>query len=215
MRRDLARDRGDSGRPGVVETHGEQGAENSPAIHGKRRKKIEQHQHGIDREQALRERAAGAAQRSERRPGIGHAQPRRQRTRDDDVHRRARQRHPQFLRRLVRHPFQVRDATDGQQGNVACLDAITPGHEGVAKLVQQHAQENRAEKRHATQPGHETATSDGVRACDQAEQQQESGVQINVDAKNSPQFETPFPGRPVFMAVPNRRRSFVCHSATT
>ena len=63
---------------------------------------------------------------------------------DDDVHRRARQRHDQLLRRLLRDALQPRHAADRQEGDVGRLHAVAPGGEDVAELVQQHAQEQQA-----------------------------------------------------------------------
>src|SRR2546422_5878925 len=46
-----------------------------------------------------------------------------------------------LLPRIVRYALQSGHATDGQQGDIAGADAVTPGGERVAELVQHHAGE--------------------------------------------------------------------------
>ena len=57
------------------------------------------------------------------------------------------QRYPEFLDGFVGHTFQPGNPADRVKGDVASFDAITPGGESVAELVQHHTakQEQREE----------------------------------------------------------------------
>ena len=55
---------------------------------------------------------------------------------DRDVDGRPGERHPQLLPRVVGHALEARDAADRQQRDVARADAVVPGRQRVAVLVQ-------------------------------------------------------------------------------
>ena len=52
---------------------------------------------------------------------------------------------------FVRHALQPGDAADGQQGDVARLDAVAARGQGVAEFVQHHAAEQRQHEADALQ----------------------------------------------------------------
>ena len=69
--------------------------------------------------------------------------------RDRDIHRRAGERDDQLLARLFRHPLEPRDAADRQQRDVRRIDAEGLRRDGVAELVQQHAEEQQQDEEDA------------------------------------------------------------------
>ena len=97
---------------------------------------------------------------------------------DDQVHGWSRQRHDEFLGRLLGNPLEARHATDRQQDHVRRLHAIAPGGEDMAKLVQQHAQEQKRDEQNARYRGVPAALH-VVRAGNPQEEQQEGNVQAN------------------------------------
>jgi len=97
---------------------------------------------------------------------------------DDYVHGRPRERHDDFLNRLLRNPFEPRHATDRQEDHVRRLHAIALGGKNVAEFVQQHAQEQERDEhnaRHRRVP----AALHVVCAGNPQEEQQKGDVQAN------------------------------------
>ena len=64
-----------------------------------------------------------------------------QHQRDHEVDRRPRQRHEDFLARLLRHALQRRQTADRQQRDVRRADAVAARGKHMPELVQQHARE--------------------------------------------------------------------------
>src|SRR5256885_6715095 len=98
---------------------------------------------------------------------------------------------PIFLTRIVRYPLQSGHAPDGQQGDIAGTDTITPGGERVAELVQDHAGEQGEDERDAVER-RRAAARKPVRDPDPRKEQQEGGVHIEADAGHRSQFPRPF-----------------------
>ena len=95
------------------------------------------------------ESALRRAQGGDRFPSVREREPGAERRRDDDIHRRAGERDPEFLGGLVGHPLQSRHAADGQERDVLGRNAVAPRHEGVAVFVQEHAAKQAEEEDHA------------------------------------------------------------------
>jgi hypothetical protein len=97
---------------------------------------------------------------------------------DDQVHGWSRERHDDFLGRLLWNPLEPRHATDRQQDHVRRLHAIAPGGKDVAELVQQHAQEQERDEQHARHRRVPSALQ-VVRGGNPKEEQQKGDVQAN------------------------------------
>ena len=65
---------------------------------------------------------------------------------DDDVHRRAGERHHDLLAGLFRHALQPRQAADRQERDVRRLDAVAPRRQRMAEFVRHHAGEEREDE---------------------------------------------------------------------
>ena len=124
----------------------------------------------------------------------GGRQPDQQDGRDDHVHRRSGQRDPEFLHRFLRHLLQARNAADGQQGDVARLDAVAARHQRVPQFMQDHAAKQGDDEGDAPQRGLNILSGAPVIEPQKGEQQQKREVKINVNAEQSAEFERPFHG---------------------
>src|SRR3989449_6262093 len=82
-----------------------------------------------------------------------------------------------LLPRIVRYALQSGYATDGQQGDIAGADAVTPGSERVAELVQDHAGEQGKDE---TDTGERRRAAARNPVCDPdpCEEQEKRGVYI-------------------------------------
>ena len=121
-----------------------------------------------------------------------NCQPGKQRRRDDYIHGWTRQRDPEFLPGIIGHSFQASYSADGQERNVASLDAVLRRHQRMPELVQQHAGEEGQDEPNAGQYGVEALSLRPVDQNKKANQDQERGMHINADASERTEFPRPF-----------------------
>src|SRR3989449_7719835 len=96
-----------------------------------------------------------------------------------------------LLPRIVRYALQSGHATDGQQGDIAGADAVPPGGERVAELVQHHAGEQGEDERDAVER-RRAAARKPVCDPDPSQKQEKRGVHIETDAGHRSDLPRPF-----------------------
>ena len=128
----------------------------------------------------------------QRCPGVGELEQDKEGGRDDHVDGRSGQSHPQFLQRFVRHPFQPRQTTNGQQRDVPCLDAVSRRHERVAEFVQHDARKQREDEAHAFQRLCHAGARRPVTQDNKSDENQERRIHIHADTAKLTDFPGPF-----------------------
>ena len=137
---------GDPGGPDEAQPVGEQCPEYPAAVHGKHREEVEQEHVHVHRHEADDERLVvddGVVQGGSESQQIGQDK---QRTGDDQAHRRPGERDQQLLPRLLREALETSHPADGEQNDVGRSDPEAAGHQNVPELVKHDATEQREEK---------------------------------------------------------------------
>ena len=164
------------------------------AIHRKRRYQVEYGEKQVRRSEPRQHRDAGIGELVHLRKAE-RAERRRQRERDHDIDRGARQRHRQLPRRRVGHALQRGDAADWQQRHLARRDSVAAGDQDVAELMRGDAGEQQQDEGQTLQRGHRAARAPGADA-DPEQQQPERDVDPDRHAGDATDRERPTHGEP-------------------
>jgi len=111
---------------------------------------------------------------------------------DEHVDRRAGQRHAKLLPGILRHPFQPGHAADGQERDIAGLDAESPGHQGVPQFVQHDAPEDGQHERDAVEDPSKITPLGNDNVDEPGDQQDERPMDEHPDPGHLAQLERPF-----------------------
>ncbi len=103
--------------------------------------------------------------------------------RDDQVHRRACQGHPEFLSRVIGHALQASKPSDREQRDVPRADAVFSRRQSVPKLVEDDTSENQEHKKQPSQRRRQAAPLIPVRVQDEQNEQPEGGMDVNANAR--------------------------------
>ena len=113
-----------------------------------------------------------------------------------------RQRDPKLLGGLLRHPFQARDAADGQQSDVPCGDTVSPRRQGVTQLMQEHAAEQCQDEGRPAQRRVHAPAGDPMARSHPDKQQEKGEVYARFNSSQCSDFPRPlhfcFPSRECF-----------------
>ena len=107
-----------------------------------------------------------------------------------DIHERAGDGDEELFGRLFGHALEPGDAADWEQCDVRRLNAVAACGEGVAKLVQEHAEENERDEDDRAEPG-AGAGARVVAKADEREEHQEGDVDADVDAGDASEMKRP------------------------
>jgi len=182
------------GGAGVFHAGCQQGAHHPSPVHRECRDEVEECQRQVDHRQADEEAAALQVQVRQGGDSAGQEQHRQQEDGNHHVDERTRQRHLQFLAGFLGHPLQARHAANWQQGDVAGLNAILAGSQGVPQLVQQHtAKQCQDEADIAAHRSQAPVRHPGGNA-NPAEQEKKRGVNGDFNPRHLCDFPGPFHG---------------------
>jgi hypothetical protein len=177
----------DLGGPHVVHPHGQHGAQSPPAVHRKARDDIEDGQGDVHPQELRQEIAADPLDVAPRRRCHDTGEQRGQ----GHVDRRARQRDDQLLLRVSRHPLQSRHATDWQERHVAGANAVVPGGQCMAELVEHDDGKERKDEHDARPRVGQMVTLEIVAYADPGKQDQKCPVHVDVDPRHLAKLPRP------------------------
>ena len=172
----------------MLEPHGQKRAQHASAIHRKGRQEIESHEHDVDGEKLGQQIAPAlrhGLQFSEIKEASDHDIERKG---NDDIDRRTGQRDDQFLPRFVRHAFQPRHATDGEERDIRRVDPVSAGGKGVAELVEDDADKEQDNEGKAGKH-RRRSTFRVVDKPEPGEEEEKGRVDADVDAGNPCEVE--------------------------
>ncbi len=185
---------GDLGGPAPVAVLFEQRPEDPPAVEGEGRQEVEGGEHQVDPGQPGQDLASVEVRRPQRGPGRQRRQ--REHQRQGRAGRGPGGGDAQLHLRVVGQPGHLGDATDGQEVDLGHGDPVALGHEAVGELVEHDAGEEGNEPGEAGHHSGALRRRGGQRH--QAEQEQEGGVDPDVDPGDGAQPHRearPAPGR--------------------
>jgi len=122
--------------------------ENATAVHWESGDHVEKNQENVDGSEPCKKQDAWIVNPCQI-AGLDRSEDEEEKKGDDDVYHRSRDRDSKFLRRFLRHARHARHAPDGQQNHIGRLDPEAPGHDNVAKFVENDAGENENNEKHA------------------------------------------------------------------
>ena len=133
--------RGDPGRLRVRPPHGEKGAQNATAVHGKGGEEVEEDEEDVGAGEPGDEADPRILQPRQVLGPAARGDEHQERRRDRHVHGGAGERHHQLLAGLFGDALQGGDAADRPQRHLGGADAVAAGGGDVAELVGEHAGE--------------------------------------------------------------------------
>lgn len=174
----------------VIHAHGERGAEDASAVHGKGRDEIEKDEADIYDEQVHRHTRADMADSVQVSKAAGDLEIKGEHGGDSDIDERASDGDDDFLDRVIGHALKPREAADREQRNIRRANAVAACGKGVAEFVQEHAAEDEAREDEAGNGGGQSALAP-VGGAEEGEQEKKRGVNADFDSSDAGDFEGP------------------------